>query len=321
MLQLPDFIQKQVVIIDSRNGDSINNLKFKNENIVLTRDGTIINQVSIHKLMAVLIIGEATITSVLIKKLKQFGISVYLLHNNLEEYASICAEAEGNYLLRHNQYHFADDLSFAKNLVKNKVYNQLVLLQEECPEALEEKSRLASYKKLAKKIDAVNSMDQLLGIEGSIGKKYFQAYFKELHWYKRMPRSKVDIPNVLLDIGYNLLFNFVDSLLRLHGFDTYKGIYHQLFFQRKSLSCDIMEPFRVLIDRALIKALHLGQIDQKDFKISKGQYFLKVDQNRKYIRIFLDVLMVSKEEIFSYVKAFYFCMLNQKQDYPFFKLK
>lgn len=321
MLQLPDFIQKQIVIIDPRNGTSVSELKFKNENIVLYKNDEIINQVSIHKIMAVLIIGEMTITSFLVKKLKKHGISIFLLNNNLEEYASICALAEGNYLLRHNQYYFTDNLNFAKNLIKNKVYNQLILLQEQCPEVLPGKTRLSSYKKIALKIDEATTMDQLLGIEGSFSKSYFQDYFKELKWYKRLPRTKVDIPNVLLDIGYNMLFNFIDSLLRLHGFDTYKGIYHQLFFQRKSLSCDLMEPFRILIDRALMKAFHLGQIDEKDFKVYKSQYSIKIDKNRKYIRIFLDTLMSSKEEIFSYVKAFYFCMLNQKQNYPFFKFK
>lgn len=321
MLQLPDFIQKQIVIIDPRNGTGINDLKFKNENIVLYRDEKIINQVSIHKIFAVLIIGEMTITSVLIKKLKKCGISIFLLNNNFEEYAAICAQAEGNYLLRHNQYHFADDLNFAKNLVKNKCYNQSILLKENSPELFKDISRLQSHKEIELKIDQAVSMDQLLGIEGNMSKIYFSACFRDIGWYKRMPRSKVDVVNVLLDIGYNMLFNFIDSLLRLHGFDTYKGIYHQLFFQRKSLSCDIMEPFRVLTDRALVKAFHLGQIDEKDFKLSKGQYFLKIDQSRKYVRIFLDVLMDSKEDIFVYVKEFYFCILNQKREYPFFKLK
>lgn len=321
MLQLPDFIQKQIVIIDPRNGDSINDLKFKNENLVLIKDGKIANQVSIHKIMAIFIIGETTMTSVLIKKAKKCGISLFLLDRNFQTYAEICALAEGNYLLRHNQYHFSDQLHFSKNLVKNKLYNQLFLLKEQFPQTFKKESLLKQYKKIAQKVDEATSLDQLLGIEGNTSKTYFKKYFQKVGWYKRMPRSKVDITNVLLDIGYNMLFHFVDSLLRLHGFDTYKGFYHQLFFQRKSLSCDIMEPFRVLIDQALVKAFNLGQIDKKDFKIYKGQYYLKPEQNRKYIRIFLDALMDSKEGIFSYVKAFYFCILNQKQDYPYFKLQ
>lgn len=320
MLQLPDFIQKQIVIIDPGNGNKISDLKFKNENIAVYRDGKLENQVSVHKIMAVFIIGEATITSVLIKKFQRYGISLFLLNHRFEEYASICSSAQGNYLLRSHQYNFCDELNFAKNLVKNKCYNQLNVLKNQYPFLLKKKSKNQWYQEIVSNIDQATSLDQLLGIEGNMSKEYFQNYFADLKWYRRMPRAKVDIPNVLLDIGYNILFNFIDSLLLLHGFDTYKGIYHQLFFQRKSLSCDIMEPFRVLIDRSILRASHLKQIDEKDFKITKGQYFLKTEEGRKYIRIFLDALMNSKEDIFSYVKSFYFCVLNKNNNYPFFKL-
>ncbi len=135
-----------------------------------------------------------------------------------------------------------------------------------------------------------------------------------------MPRTKVDVPNFLLDIGYTVLFNFIDSILRLHGFDTYKGIYHQLFFQRKSLSCDIMEPFRCIIDRALLKGFNLGAIKQEHFKLVKSRYTLPYEHNRAYIGLFLDAIMGQKEEIFKYIKEFYFCILNDKSDYPFFKI-
>ena len=52
-----------------------------------------------------------------------------------------------------------------------------------------------------------------------------------------------------MDIGYTYLFNFIDALLRLYGFDTYLGFYHKEFYQRKSLVCDVVEPFRCIIDK------------------------------------------------------------------------
>jgi CRISPR-associated protein Cas1 len=63
--------------------------------------------------------------------------------------------------------------------------------------------------------------------------------------------------------------------LRLYGFDVYKGFYHKLFFNRKSLASDIMEPFRCVIDKALLKAFNLKQINEKDFKIVDGRYVLE----------------------------------------------
>jgi len=321
MIQLPDFNQKQVVFVRLGRDADLNGLKFKNDNVAFYKDDVLVNQVSCHKLFALFIQGEGTFTSILLDKLLSFGISVFFMKRNFKVYAAVGAVAAGNYLLRNNQYHFKDSLGFAKYLIKNKVFNQLTLLKKAAPDLFKSKSKLQYYKDLENKIDDAKDLSELRGFEGSVSKFYFSNYFKGIGWYKRMPRSKVDINNLLLDLGYNLLFNFVDALLNLHGFDTYKGIYHQLFFQRKSLTCDIMEPFRCIIDKALIKAYNLKQVDDKDFQLVKGRYVFKYDNGRKYLKLFLEALMENKEDIFKYVKGFYFCVLNNMYNYPFYKIQ
>jgi CRISP-associated protein Cas1 len=321
MLQLPDFKEKQIIVIRAEKGAEMPKIRFKNENIALERDGKIVNQVSCHKVFAIFIIGDATITTVLLRKALYYGISIFFLKQNLDTYAAISAIAEGNYVLRSRQYEFTDSLDFAKNLIKNKIFNQLTLLQEKTPDYFASKSRHNNYKGLEIKIDAAKTMDELLGIEGNFSKIFFQNFFRDQKWFRRMPRTKMDIPNVLLDLGYTILFNFVDSILRLHGFDTYKGIYHQLFFQRKSLTCDIMEPFRCIIDNALSKGFGLKIVKQEDFKQVKNRYLLGFEQNRTYMSLFLDEIMKHKEDIFKYIKEFYFCILNEEKNYPFYKLK
>ena len=58
-----------------------------------------------------------------------------------------------------------------------------------------------------------------------------------------------------LDIGYTMLFNIVDAMLQIYGFDTYYGVFHRCFYMRKSLVCDIMEPMRPIIDYEIRKAI------------------------------------------------------------------
>ena len=320
MLTLPDFREKQILFIQAENGLE-NNIKFNNDNVVYSKDGKIINKMSCHKVFAIFIIGDLTISSVLIRNALQYGVSIFLLKKNLEVYATIGAKAEGNYLLRIKQYNLQNELFLSKQITKNKISNQLILLKNN--KKISNEDYKISKKDLFNKIDNAKDNNQLLGIEGSFAKNFFNLYFKELEWYRRMPRAKVDIYNVLMDMGYTFIFNYVDSLLRIYGFDTYKGFYHQLFFQRKSLTCDLVEPFRCIIDKQLLKSYNLKQINKKDFKYANGRYFLKYSESREYAKIFLEAIMKNKEEIFCYTRDFYRFILNDKndqKDFPIFKI-
>jgi len=319
MISAPDFREKQLLFIQSER-EAENRIKFNNDNIVFLKNNEVVNQLSCHKILAVFIAGDISITNVLIDKCIKYGVSLFLLKNNLALSAAVVAEAEGNYLLRGKQYNMTEkyELSLAKSIVKNKTSNQIALLRlgKKGDKNLEE-----TEKETAVKVKRANGCQELLGIEGNATKNFFQIYFKDIGWRRRMPRTKFDPYNVLLDIGYTFLFNYIDALLRLHGFDTYKGFYHKLFFQRKSLTCDIIEPFRCIIDRQLLKSFNLKQINEKDFKIISGRYVLQYEKSQKYAEIFLGAIMDFKEEIFAYIKDFYRCIMNEKENYPVFNIK
>lgn len=316
MMSLPDFMEKQILFIEARYGIE-NSLQFKNDNILYKKDGINTNKISCFKVFAIFIIGDFTITSVLMKKCKKYGISLFLLGNNFENYASVNAGLESNFILRERQYKNENELEMAKKLVKNKIMNQLALLKER---------RLAENfagksKELEMKIEKTQDEKALLGLEGNYSKDFFGEYFNRIHWIRRMPRTKFDVNNVLLDIGYTFMFNFIDSLLKLYGFDTYKGFYHKLFFQRKSLACDIVEPFRCLIDRQLLKSHNLSQINSRDFEYINGKYVLSFDNQRKYLAIFALAIMENKAEIFLYVKNLYRHFVVPGAEFPVFNVK
>lgn len=316
MMSLPDFSEKQILFIEAKYGVE-NGLQFQNDNILYKKDGRNTNRISCLKVFAVFIIGNFTMTSNLVKKCKEYGIALFLLSNNFQTYAEIGAGLESNFLLRDKQYKFENDFKLAKKIVQNKVANQLALMKERNKGIDFEKLFLQAEEKIAK----AQNEQELLGIEGIYSKNFFAEYFKLIDWSRRMPRTKYDINNVLLDIGYTFLFNFMESLLRLYGFDTYKGVYHKLFFQRKSLACDVMEPFRCLIDKQLLKAHNLGQIDRNDFEYIGGKYVLSFEKQQKYVRIFLETLMNNKEDMFVYVKDFYRFFMIEGREFPNFKIK
>jgi CRISPR-associated protein Cas1 len=316
MLSLPDFKEKQILFI--RAGDiEVDKIKFANDNICLTKDGKIENQISCHRVLAFFILGDCSLTSVLIRNCRKYGTSIFLMTGNFQTYARILSQAEGNYLVRAKQYATdgGKELEMAKKLVANKIDNQIFLIKK-AGELDQEKYLLD----LRSKIAAVGKDKDLLGLEGSASKIFFQSYFDSLDWRRRQPRARMDITNLLMDIGYNLLFNFVDGLLGIYGFDDYKGFYHKLFFQRKSLSCDIMEPFRCIIDKQIIKSYNLGQIKEEDFKRGKSGYEIRIDCRNKYLEIFAQAIMDRKEDVFCYVRDFYYFVMNDS-DFPVFKME
>lgn len=314
MLGLPDFREKQLLFVQGKDIEK-DKIRFSNENICLTRENKIQDQVSCHKVFALFVIGDCSLTTVLLRNCQKYGVSVFLLKNNFETYASIISTAEGNYLLRMKQYQLKDELVIAKEIICNKLVNQIFLLEQSKKQAAAD-----CLKGLKTKISLVADGQDLLGLEGCASKFFFQSYFEELEWFKRLPRTKIDIANTLLDLGYTLLFNFVDSLLGVYGFDAYKGFYHRLFFQRKSLTCDLVEPFRAIIDKQLLKSDHLGQINKKDFKFIKGRYDISYENQRKYLEIFSQAIMDDKEKLFSYIRDFYYFIMNGSE-FPVFKMQ
>lgn len=316
MLSLPDFREKQILFVRVTDVQ-LDKLQFKNDNICWTNDGDIENQLSCHKTLALFVVGDCSITSVLIKNCKKLGVSLFLMKDNFELYAKVLAAADGNYLLRQKQYAVTTDceLAMARRLIVNKIENQCALIDKnKCASTRNELRQLTASAENAK------NHKELLGIEGSASRAFFAAYFAEVGWRRRLPRTKFDPTNTLMDIGYTLLFNLSDALLALFGFDNYKGFYHKLFFQRKSLACDIMEPFRCIIDRQIIKSKHLGQIDEKDFRVVRGRYELDYGKQRKYLKIFTEALMENKEAIYCYVRQFYYHILNGDKEFPEFKI-
>ena len=83
-----------------------------------------------------------------------------------------------------------------------------------------------------------------------------------------------------------------------------------------------MEPFRPLVDKQIMKAYNLCQIDEKDFKVKDGAYQLPFDKYNKYATLFLECIMKNKEEIFSYAHGFYQHMMDAKKyAFPKYSLK
>ena len=109
----------------------------------------------------------------------------------------------------------------------------------------------------------------------------------------------------------------------MYGFDVYVGILHTQFFHRKSLVCDLEEPFRPSVDAAILKSLNLGQVSEKDFWKNQNQFILPWKNSKKYVGIILDEFIKRKNEIFIFFQSYYRAFVRGKsaEDFPIFKIE
>lgn len=320
MLSLPDFKEKNIIICFATEGQRIS---FKNDNLIIKDvEDKIILQATCHRIFSLWIVGSTTITSGVLQRSKKFAFSIYMLSYSHRLYGLWGSATDGNFLLRRKQYEY-EGLEIARHLVKNKMANQKQLISTIRKKDWEQKEAIERLEDYLMQAAVAESLKQLLGIEGIASRIYFSSWFKDMGWKGRKPRAKMDILNTTMDIGYTYLFNIIECMLNLYGFDLYQGVYHQSFYQRKSLVCDLVEPFRCIVDKQIRKAYNLKQLQAKDFREQKGQYFLKIEMNKAYTRWMIQGILDHKEDIFTYAQEYYRCFMRGKtiDEYPTFNIK
>lgn len=318
MLSIPDFEQKQFVFIDSTQRKQ---MSLKNSNLLIKDENwKIVQQISLQKIFVIFVLWDFTITSKLVDKLMWFGVCIYVLWYNLKPKFMINEPLQGNFLLREKQYFCQDQLEISKQIIKNKTDNQIRLLKKIRNKHSDLLVCIDRIQILIDKIDTVDNLDSLRWLEWNIAKLFFQNYFSQMQRIWRMPRTKVDITNFLLDIGYTYLFYFIETNLNLYGFDIYKWVFHTQFYERKSLVCDLQEPFRCIIDQKIRKMHNLWQIQQDDFIFQKWAYTLLFPNQKKYSALFLQAILEHKIEIFKYIRWYYLAIMKQDRKLLEFKI-
>lgn len=318
MFTAPDFSKKQIVCVFFNEGEK---LAFSNDNIVVKDiHGKIKFQCTCYRLFLVIAVGHTSITSALIQKADKFGFFIALMTSGFRLYSVLGAAKEGNTLLHSKQYHYSD-IGIARIIAANKMSNQLIELKSVHNKNESIKDAVALIPTYLEKATMASSINELMAYEGLTSKVYFKNHFNNVLWQGRQPRIKHDYINSVLDIGYTLLFSFIDSLLSSYGFDTYCGVYHKQFYMRKSLVCDIVEPFRVIIDHEIKKAINLKQIKADDFLLINGQYRLKWELSPQYTQLLMKPILENKERIFAYIQSYYRAFMKElpAESFPTFE--
>lgn len=305
------------------NGTEHQSLKVSNGRLMLedTKTNKAITKLPFPKILGLMVIGHTTLTTALIEHCNKHGVPLVVMKPNFRPVFYYGNMAEANFLLRKKQFEQKQgDLEIAKLIVKNKAQNQLNLLVKTREKSLMLANAKDTIVHYSNKINDAFHFRELMGIEGIIAKAYFSSYYDFAGWKQRLPRVKQDTINATLDIGYTMLFNYIECMTRLFGFDPYMGVYHQLWFRRKSLICDLMEPFRCIIEHQIRKSLKYSTFKPSDFELRKNSYYLKSEFRKLYTQTFFEAIINHKSEIYKYIQQYYRCFMGRKSvtNYPIF---
>lgn len=201
------------------------------------------------------------------------------------------------------QYHAFEDqnirITVARKLLEAKFQKtQLVLewLKQRYPEIDSDFSKELVFFRKGK------SIADLMIVEGRIARHYWenfsrivpQDYEFETREYQKRPWGAGDIINCMLNYGYALLEAECMKAINSAGLDCHVGFLHEMRIGKNSLAYDLQEPFRFLVDLAIINVIENKVIDKKDF-IRTENYNLRLrPTGTKKLITELDRLFMSK---------------------------
>lgn len=213
-----------------------------------------------------------SISSYLLKELSDNKINIIFCdekHNPFGELKSYyLAHNSSKKIIIQNKWSQKTKDSLWQLIVKNKITNQALMLN---------KIKSDNYNLVLSYVSMVTLGDKT-NREGHAAKVYFNALFGNT-----FVRNDSDEINAALNYGYAILLSTVNKEVISNGYLTQLGIHHKNEFNQFNLTCDLMEPFRIIIDNFVY--YNQDRKLDKDYKLDIvnifNNYFLY--QNKKYI--------------------------------------
>jgi CRISPR-associated protein Cas1 len=161
-------------------------------------------------------------------------------------------------------------LSVAGAMVRGKILNQRHVLRRHHLGGRDAMRVLA-----ARTADAT-STDELVGLEGAAGRRYFSAFGGAIKraWASfdgRTARPARDPVNAALNVAYGLLLADVLRAVVSCGLDPSGGVLHSSGRNKPALALDLMEELRPLIaDAVVLWAINNGELRERDTRNDLG---------------------------------------------------
>ncbi len=275
--------------------------KKDNQIIIKEKDQTL-DSIKASKISNITIIGKGYITfdalnligenNIQLLSFDYLGNLKYILKSPNEE----------NIQLRKKQYHLSENkkgIELSKTIIKSKIKNQKSTLR-----TLNKNKKIKtinkSIEKITQQIKEIETIQtqkeiqktkiQIMAIEGKASNEYWKAIKKltpkEINFQKRN-KKPTDLLNSMLNYGYAILSTEITKSIINSGLDPYCGFLHFDLNKRKSLTYDLIEPYRQqLVDKTIITLINKKQITNED--LDKRNNSLKLEKRKLIASKILD---------------------------------
>ena len=271
------------------------------ENIVLKRGSDEVARYPLHTLQGIISFSYLGASPALMGGCAQRGIELVFCRPSGRFLCRVSGMAQGNVLLRREQYRVADDPAqscrIARGFIFGKVANgrsSLERTRRDHAMRIDTERFAASAAQLRALLPAIldaPDLDSLRGMEGAAASIYFdclddmilgdKAHF---FYHGRSRRPPLDNVNALLSFVYTLLGNDCASALESVGLDAYVGFLHRDRPGRNSMAQDLLEELRpCLADRFVLTLINNRVVSHRDFERQENGAVLLSDEARRTV--------------------------------------
>lgn len=242
------------------------------------------------------LMGNIQVTSQALRALLERGIPTAFFSQGGWFYGFLQGLPSKNIELRVAQHEAARDpavcLDLARRFVATKIRNSRTMLRRNDEAASE--AVLFELKQLARRAEACDKLESLLGVEGTAARVYFGAFTGMIKGdakltgafdldgrNRRPPRDPV---NALLSLAYSLLAKDFTVTLAAVGLEPLLGFYHRPRFGRPALALDMMEELRPIVaDSVVLSAINTRVVEPNDFILRGGAASLAPHARKRFI--------------------------------------
>lgn len=229
----------------------------------------------IENVKEIYLMNQVTVTSKLLSLLSKHGVTAHFF-NHYQFYIGSFYPKEsklaGQLLVKQALAYadYSNRLSIATEIIKSASFNIYRNLRYYNGRGKNVSESMRNIEYLRKRLDSVNTIEELMGVEGNIRQEYYKAWNviidQNVDFSKRVYHPADNMINSLISFVNSLIYTKTLSEIYKTQLNPTISFLHQPGTRRFSLALDISEIFKPLIaDRMIFALLNRNQITSASF--------------------------------------------------------